>query len=145
MREAAGTSRFRTGQVKCLKITAHNAGVDSSVSGRAPHVGDWRRIKLGGWELEGTWNDFLEGQAYLPQLLGLRFIIGGVHTHSLCTDLFIRRPANHHRVGTGNIGGDSDSVASTGGAIAGALYPNIVDEQWVDGRQGNQRPRSSSI
>jgi ADP-ribosylglycohydrolase len=29
-----------------------------------------------------------------------------------------------------NIGGDSDSVASIGGAIAGALYPETVNEEW---------------
>jgi ADP-ribosylglycohydrolase len=31
-----------------------------------------------------------------------------------------------------NIGGDSDSVASIGGAIAGALYPETVNEEWFD-------------
>lgn len=29
-----------------------------------------------------------------------------------------------------NIGGDSDSVASIGGAIAGALYPETVNGEW---------------
>jgi ADP-ribosylglycohydrolase len=31
-----------------------------------------------------------------------------------------------------NIGGDSDSVASIGGAIAGALYPETVNEEWFE-------------
>jgi len=31
-----------------------------------------------------------------------------------------------------NIGGDSDSVASIGGAIAGALRPDTVNEQWFE-------------
>lgn len=31
-----------------------------------------------------------------------------------------------------NIGGDSDSVASIGGAIAGALHPETVNEEWFD-------------
>jgi ADP-ribosylglycohydrolase len=31
-----------------------------------------------------------------------------------------------------NIGGDTDSVASIGGAIAGALCPETVDEQWFE-------------
>jgi len=31
-----------------------------------------------------------------------------------------------------NIGGDSDSVASIGSAIAGALHPETVDEGWFD-------------
>jgi len=31
-----------------------------------------------------------------------------------------------------NIGGDSDSVASMGGAIAGALYPETVNEEWFE-------------
>jgi ADP-ribosylglycohydrolase len=31
-----------------------------------------------------------------------------------------------------NIGGDSDSVASMGGAIAGALYPETVNQEWFD-------------
>jgi len=30
-----------------------------------------------------------------------------------------------------NIGGDSDSVASIGGAIAGALHPETVNEDWL--------------
>jgi ADP-ribosylglycohydrolase len=31
-----------------------------------------------------------------------------------------------------NLGGDSDSVASIGGAIAGALYPETVNEEWFE-------------
>jgi len=31
-----------------------------------------------------------------------------------------------------NAGGDSDSVASIGGAIAGALYPETVNQEWFD-------------
>ena len=31
-----------------------------------------------------------------------------------------------------NVGGDSDSVASIAGAILGAMYPNTVNQQWVD-------------
>jgi ADP-ribosylglycohydrolase len=31
-----------------------------------------------------------------------------------------------------NIGGDSDSVASIGGAIAGALHPETVNDEWFD-------------
>jgi ADP-ribosylglycohydrolase len=31
-----------------------------------------------------------------------------------------------------NLGGDSDSVASIGGAIAGALYPETVNGKWFD-------------
>ena len=31
-----------------------------------------------------------------------------------------------------NIGGDSDSVASIGGAIAGALQPGTVNEEWFE-------------
>jgi ADP-ribosylglycohydrolase len=31
-----------------------------------------------------------------------------------------------------NLGGDSDSVASIGGAIAGALYPETVNQKWFD-------------
>ena len=31
-----------------------------------------------------------------------------------------------------NIGGDSDSVASIGGAVAGALHPETVNEEWFD-------------
>ncbi len=31
-----------------------------------------------------------------------------------------------------NIGGDSDSVASIGGAIAGALHPETVNEEWFE-------------
>jgi ADP-ribosylglycohydrolase len=31
-----------------------------------------------------------------------------------------------------NLGGDSDSVASIGGAIAGALSPDTVNEKWFD-------------
>ena len=31
-----------------------------------------------------------------------------------------------------NVGGDSDSVASIGGAIAGALRPDTVNEAWFD-------------
>ena len=31
-----------------------------------------------------------------------------------------------------NVGGDSDSVASIGGAIAGALCPETVNEKWFD-------------
>lgn len=31
-----------------------------------------------------------------------------------------------------NVGGDSDSVASIGGAIAGALRPETVNEEWFD-------------
>jgi ADP-ribosylglycohydrolase len=31
-----------------------------------------------------------------------------------------------------NIGGDSDSVASIGGAVAGALNPATVNEEWFD-------------
>jgi ADP-ribosylglycohydrolase len=31
-----------------------------------------------------------------------------------------------------NVGGDSDSVASIGGAIAGALRPETVNEGWFD-------------
>ncbi len=31
-----------------------------------------------------------------------------------------------------NIGGDSDSVASIGGAIAGALFPESVNERWFE-------------
>jgi len=31
-----------------------------------------------------------------------------------------------------NIGGDSDSVASIGGAIAGALYPETVNDEWFE-------------
>jgi len=31
-----------------------------------------------------------------------------------------------------NLGGDSDSVASMGGAIAGALRPDTVNEGWFD-------------
>lgn len=31
-----------------------------------------------------------------------------------------------------NLGGDSDSVASIGGAIAGALYPTTVNEEWFE-------------
>lgn len=31
-----------------------------------------------------------------------------------------------------NIGGDSDSVASIGGAIAGALHPDTVNEEWFE-------------
>ena len=31
-----------------------------------------------------------------------------------------------------NIGGDSDSVASIGGAIAGALCPESVNERWFE-------------
>lgn len=31
-----------------------------------------------------------------------------------------------------NIGGDADSVASIGGAIAGALYPETVNEEWFE-------------
>jgi ADP-ribosylglycohydrolase len=31
-----------------------------------------------------------------------------------------------------NIGGDSDSVASIGGAVAGAIHPETVNEEWFD-------------
>ncbi len=31
-----------------------------------------------------------------------------------------------------NLGGDSDSVASIGGAIAGALRPETVNERWFE-------------
>jgi ADP-ribosylglycohydrolase len=31
-----------------------------------------------------------------------------------------------------NVGGDSDSVASIGGAIAGALHPQTVNEEWFE-------------
>ena len=31
-----------------------------------------------------------------------------------------------------NIGGDSDSVASIGGAIAGALHPETVNQEWFE-------------
>lgn len=31
-----------------------------------------------------------------------------------------------------NVGGDSDSVASIGGAIAGALYPETVSKEWFE-------------
>lgn len=31
-----------------------------------------------------------------------------------------------------NIGGDADSVASIGGAIAGALHPETVNEEWLE-------------
>lgn len=31
-----------------------------------------------------------------------------------------------------NLGGDTDSVASIGGAIAGALYPETVNEEWFE-------------
>lgn len=31
-----------------------------------------------------------------------------------------------------NLGGDSDSVASIGGAIAGALYPETVNDGWFE-------------
>jgi ADP-ribosylglycohydrolase len=31
-----------------------------------------------------------------------------------------------------NIGGDSDSVASIGGGILGAMYPSTVNQQWAD-------------
>ena len=31
-----------------------------------------------------------------------------------------------------NLGGDADSVSSIGGAIAGALWPGTVDEEWFD-------------
>lgn len=31
-----------------------------------------------------------------------------------------------------NLGGDSDSIASIGGAIAGALYPETVNDGWFE-------------
>jgi len=31
-----------------------------------------------------------------------------------------------------NIGGDSDSVASIGGAIAGAIHPDTVNQAWFE-------------
>ena len=37
-----------------------------------------------------------------------------------------------------NIGGDSDSVASIGGAIAGALHPDTVNEEWFEVVQPHQ-------
>jgi ADP-ribosylglycohydrolase len=32
----------------------------------------------------------------------------------------------------GNVGGDSDSVASIAGGILGALYPYTVNQQWYE-------------
>ena len=42
-----------------------------------------------------------------------------------------------------NLGGDSDSVASIGGAIAGALRPETVNQKWFEGREFDKRGRPS--
>lgn len=42
----------------------------------------------------------------------------------------VTRSAQETALLAANIGGDSDSIASIGGAIAGALYPETVNEEW---------------
>ncbi len=44
----------------------------------------------------------------------------------------VTRSAQETALLAANIGGDSDSVASIGGAIAGALYPETVNEEWFE-------------
>lgn len=44
----------------------------------------------------------------------------------------ITESAEENALLTANIGGDSDSVASIGGAIAGALRPDSVNEGWFE-------------
>ena len=44
----------------------------------------------------------------------------------------ITESAEHTALLAANIGGDSDSVASIGSAIAGALHPATVNEGWYD-------------
>lgn len=44
----------------------------------------------------------------------------------------ITKSAERTALYAANLGGDSDSVASIGGAIAGALYPDTVNGRWFD-------------
>ena len=44
-----------------------------------------------------------------------------------------------------NPGGDSDSVASIGGAIAGALCPGSVNEEWFDAVQAVNQDRTLEL
>ena len=61
------------------------------------------------------------------------FPIGADKVVSLAISLaLIARAASDTVLLAANIGGDADSVASIGGAIAGALYPESVNEQWFE-------------
>ena len=44
----------------------------------------------------------------------------------------VTRSAQETALLAANIGGDSDSVASIGGAIAGALHPETVNQEWFE-------------
>jgi ADP-ribosylglycohydrolase len=44
----------------------------------------------------------------------------------------VTKSAEKTALNAANLGGDSDSVASIGGAIAGALYPETVNREWCD-------------